>query len=172
MNAPEETPGRFSLPGAKAWPIRSRSGSVGPEWRREAPVKRVALAAVVAASVFSLCAAGCASQSKPSEVAGDGWAKVNCAVAPNGGLSDCRIVKEHPEGAGFGEAVLKAAASGRFSAPSGAMLGRGSSSRLAFASTDVDASVAPIRPDASEARRWSWRDIGRMIGARTAREVS
>jgi TonB family protein len=98
-------------------------GQCCSEWRREAPVKRVALAAVVAASLFSLCAAGCASQSKPSEVAGDGWAKVNCAVAPNGGLSDCRIVKEHPEGAGFGEAVLKAAASGRFSAPSGSNVG-------------------------------------------------
>ena len=78
-------------------------------------MKRVVLAAVVAASLFNLGAAGCASQSKPSEVAGDGWAKVNCAVAPDGGLSDCRIVKEHPEGAGFGEAVLKAAASGRLS---------------------------------------------------------
>lgn len=76
-------------------------------------MKRVSVAAVVVASLFGLGAAGCASQSRPSEVAGEGWAKVNCAVAPNGGLSDCRVVKEHPEGAGFGEAALKAAASGR-----------------------------------------------------------
>lgn len=86
-------------------------------------MKRFALAAVVAASLSSLGAAGCASQIKPSSVAEDGWAKVNCAFAPNGGLSDCRIVKEHPEGAGFGEAVLKAAASGRFSPRSGSDVG-------------------------------------------------
>ena len=35
-----------------------------------------------------------------------GSAKVNCAVAPNGSLSDCRIVDEDPAGAGFGQAGL------------------------------------------------------------------
>ncbi|WP_114817771.1 energy transducer TonB [Brevundimonas bullata] len=42
-----------------------------------------------------------------------GSAKVNCAVAPNGSLSDCRVVDEDPAGAGFGQAVLRAARSGR-----------------------------------------------------------
>ncbi|WP_146113158.1 energy transducer TonB, partial [Brevundimonas sp. MYb31] len=42
-----------------------------------------------------------------------GSAKVNCAVAANGSLSDCRIVDEDPAGAGFGQAVLRAARSGR-----------------------------------------------------------
>lgn len=42
-----------------------------------------------------------------------GSAKVNCAVAPNGSLSDCRVVDESPAGAGFGQAVLRAARSGR-----------------------------------------------------------
>ncbi|WP_313102684.1 energy transducer TonB, partial [Brevundimonas sp.] len=42
-----------------------------------------------------------------------GSAKVNCAVAANGSLSDCRIVDEDPAGAGFGQAVIRAARSGR-----------------------------------------------------------
>lgn len=44
-----------------------------------------------------------------------GSAKVNCAVQANGSLSDCRLVSEDPSGAGFGQAVLRAARSGRLS---------------------------------------------------------
>lgn len=76
-------------------------------------MKHVSCAAVVLTSLIALGAAGCAGHDKPSDVAGAGWAKLNCAVAANGGLEDCRIVGEHPSDAGFGQAALEAARSGR-----------------------------------------------------------
>ncbi|MET4684888.1 energy transducer TonB [Brevundimonas faecalis] len=44
-----------------------------------------------------------------------GAATVSCKFSGNGSLSDCRIVDETPAGAGFGQAVLRAARSGRLS---------------------------------------------------------
>lgn len=78
-------------------------------------MKRVSCASVVLAILIGLGAAGCAGRDKPSDVAGTGWAKANCGVDPQGRLFDCRIIEESPVGAGFGEAVLKAAAEGRLS---------------------------------------------------------
>ena len=78
-------------------------------------MKHVSCAAVVLTSLIALGALGCAGQDKPSDVAGTGWAKANCGVDPQGRLFDCRIIEESPVGAGFGEAVLKAAADGRLS---------------------------------------------------------
>ena len=86
---------------------------MGRDPSEEAPAKHVFSAAVVLASLIGLGAAGCAGQDKPSDVAGTGWVKTNCGVDPQGRLFDCRIIEESPVGAGFGEAVLKAAANGR-----------------------------------------------------------
>ncbi len=38
-----------------------------------------------------------------------GTAMVNCVIAPQGALDDCRVVSEDPPGWGFGEASLKVA---------------------------------------------------------------
>jgi len=42
---------------------------------------------------------------------------VDCAVAPNGKLQDCRVVLEDPAGSGFGDAALKLTRFYRFRPP-------------------------------------------------------
>jgi protein TonB len=42
---------------------------------------------------------------------------VDCAVAPNGKLQDCRVVLEEPAGSGFGDAALKLTRFYRFRPP-------------------------------------------------------
>lgn len=41
---------------------------------------------------------------------------LNCAVRPDGTLTDCRIEEEQPAGVGFGEAALRVASQSRVSA--------------------------------------------------------
>ncbi len=72
--------------------------------------------AYAALAVLTLVGVGAGGCAKPSGPAPDtGWARLNCAVASNGGLEDCRVVDERPADAGFGAAALKAAQSGRLS---------------------------------------------------------
>lgn len=44
-----------------------------------------------------------------------GIVELSCVVNPDGSLTACRIVREDPPGAGFGEAALQAAARARVS---------------------------------------------------------
>ena len=39
----------------------------------------------------------------------EGRVVLNCAIPPNGPLTDCRVVSETPRGAGFGAAALAGA---------------------------------------------------------------
>jgi len=44
-----------------------------------------------------------------------GRVSLNCAVNPNGSMSDCQITSEEPSGAGFGQAALAGARRARVS---------------------------------------------------------
>ncbi|MBL0968968.1 MAG: TonB family protein [Brevundimonas sp.] len=56
--------------------------------------------------------AGCATPS-PRGSPEHGQVQVSCLVNRDGTLSDCRVEREEPAGAGFGEAALRAASQTR-----------------------------------------------------------
>ncbi|HEY0926708.1 energy transducer TonB [Brevundimonas sp.] len=56
---------------------------------------------------------GCATTGGPTPKRG--IVELSCVVNADGSLSACRIVREEPAGAGFGEAALQAAARARVS---------------------------------------------------------
>jgi hypothetical protein len=66
---------------------------------------------VIIGMVFSFFWAGAvlAEDAPPSPELGvyEGSVTIDCAVKPNGRLKDCKILKEVPEGHGYGEATIK-----------------------------------------------------------------
>lgn len=76
---------------------------------------------LIAALGFALAASGCATEGTPigattdglpiygksfTPTARDGAVTLNCAVGEDQRLVDCRIVREHPEGKGYGATAL------------------------------------------------------------------
>ncbi|MES2834972.1 MAG: TonB family protein [Pseudomonadota bacterium] len=58
-------------------------------------------------AAWALLAFGAAAQTVPAV---DGRAEISCTVQADGRLADCRVLSETPEGQGFGEEALRAAA--------------------------------------------------------------
>jgi len=63
-------------------------------------------------AAWALLAFGAAAQTAPVV---DGRAEISCTVQANGRLADCRVLSETPEGQGFGEEALRAAAQAQLS---------------------------------------------------------
>jgi TonB family protein len=59
----------------------------------------------------SLALLGCATTTGER-----GYARINCLAEADGSVSDCRVVSEHPEGYGFGQAAIEAVSRGRVNA--------------------------------------------------------
>jgi hypothetical protein len=87
--------------------------------------------------LLALLAAGCASSPVDylpdgSPVRGrsfsptpeDGYVTLNCMAELDGSLSDCRVVKESPEGLGMGDLVLKRVAEAKLNSQSRSQAGR------------------------------------------------
>lgn len=76
-----------------------------------------------------------------------GRGDVECRVGADWGLTDCRVMREHPEGVGFGDAALRVAA--EFSLSAWSLDGRpteGHRIRLPISFLDDQAPSAPTRP--------------------------
>lgn len=112
------------------------------------------LSLMLGLSAIAMTATGCglSGTSPPPSLPLDqyaGWVRLNCGVLPNGPLTDCRIVEEHPEGAGFGETALLAASRSRVTPETAERTAGGTRIEYTarFRRGDDSEPASPTRPD-------------------------
>jgi len=95
---------------------------------------------ISAVAVLVALTAGCATTAPRFDVDGPsaGLVELSCLVNTDGSLNDCRVEREEPAGAGFGEAALSGAAQSRVTPGTVRQAGENARIRVTMRFTEAD----------------------------------